>query len=167
MMNTDSPLVDSAHDVDLAGAQILGSGAGADREGSEIFKDLLPRVVERIVGAGAPAQEALANGGFVLEDCTVVMRLNPETDEVEYFCDVGLPSAHGVEACLRRAMEMNLCRTYRGVTFGVHPESGRLVATTAMHAHQIASDDVCVTTLHRLTGVVSQLRHARTFDIVL
>lgn len=132
---------------------------------AQIFEAMLPRVVERIVGPGDAAQEALANGGFVLNECTVVMRLNPDTDSVEFFCDVGLPHPHSELAVYRTALEFNLCRTYPGINFGIHPESGRLVATAATHALLVADDDVCVNTLQMLTGVVAQLRLARQFDV--
>lgn len=132
---------------------------------AQIFDAMLPRVVERIVGAGDATQEALANGGFVLNDCTVVMRLNAETDSVEFFCDVGLPQPHAEHEVYRCALEFNLCRTYPGINFGIHPESGRLVATAATHALLVADDDVCINTLQMLTGVVAQLRLARRFDV--
>lgn len=132
---------------------------------AESFNAMLPRVVERVVGPGQACDDAIANGGFVLNDCTVVMRLNAETDSVEFFCDVGLPVSHSLEQTYRAALELNLCRTHDGITFGIHPESGRLVATTAMHALLIADDEVCVNTLHMLTRVVSQLRDERAFDL--
>lgn len=132
---------------------------------TEIFEAMLPRVVERMVGPGEATREALANGGFVLNDCTVVMRLNAETDSVEFFCDVGLPHPHSEQNVYRTALEFNLCRTYPGIVFGVHPESGRLVATASTHALLVSDDEVCIHTLQMLTGVVSQLRLARAFDV--
>lgn len=132
---------------------------------AQIFEAMLPRVVERIVGPGEPTREALANGGFVLNDCTVVVRLDAETDSVEFFCDVGLPQLHSEENVYRTALEFNLCRTYPGIIFGVHPESGRLVATASTHALLVGDDDVCINTLQMLTGVVSQLRADRAFDV--
>lgn len=134
---------------------------------AQLFEKLLPRVVERMLGQGEQADAALASGGFVLNDCTVVMRLNPQTDTVEFFCDVGMPAPHAREAVYRTALEMNLCRTHAGVTFGIHPESGRLVATTSAHALLLADDQVCIDALHLLTEVCSQLRAERVVDVEL
>jgi hypothetical protein len=58
---------------------------------------------------------------------------------------------------------MNLCRTYPGVTFGLHPESGRLVATSAMHMMLFTDDDACLNTLQMLAALVRQLKSQRTF----
>ena len=144
---------------------ILELGDTVASASANLFNEMLPRIVERVVGAGQEAEEALASGGFVLNDCTVVLRLNPDTDSVEFFCDVGLPHYHGQEAVYRKAMEMNLCRTYPGIVFGIHPESGRLVATTATHALLMSDDEVCVNTLQMLTRVVAQLRLSHTFEL--
>ena len=130
-----------------------------------LFNQMLPRIVGGGVGTGQEGEEALAGGGFVLNECTVVLRLNAETDTVEFFCDVGLPLYHAQEAVYRKAMEMNLCRTYPGIVFGIHPESGRLVATTGTHALLMADDEVCLNTLQMLTRVVAQLRLSRTFEL--
>lgn len=127
------------------------------------FNVLLPRVVAQVVGEGDAAQEALETGGFFLNESTVVMRLNPDNDYLEFFCDIGLPDPHHLEASFRTALELNLCRTYPGVTFGLHPESGRLVATTATHMLLVADDEVCLQALDLLTGLVQQLRASRTF----
>lgn len=128
------------------------------------FEDMLPRIVERVLGP-AQAQQALDHGGFVLNESTVVIRHNPQTDTVEFFCDIGLPQAHAREAAYRVALELNLCRTHPGITFGVHPESGRMVATTAIHSLLIADDDVCVRTLQMLTQVVRELRDSRVIEV--
>ncbi len=130
------------------------------------FNVLLPRVVAQVVGEGEAAQEALETGGFVLNESTVVMRLNPDNDYLEFFCDIGLPDPHHLEPNFRTALELNLCRTYPGVTFGVHPESGRLVATTATHMLLVADDEVCLQALDLLTGLVGELRANRTFMLL-
>ncbi len=130
------------------------------------FNVLLPRVVAQVVGEGEAAQEALETGGFFLNESTVVMRLNPDNDYLEFFCDIGLPDPHHLEPNFRTALELNLCRTYPGVTFGVHPESGRLVATTATHMLLVADDEVCLQALDLLTGLVGELRANRTFMLL-
>lgn len=165
-MTTTQPLEASSpvHEDQLIGhltelAQTVASTC------AESFSAMLPRVVERMVGPGQPRDDALANGGFVLNDCTLVLRLNAHTDSVEFFCDVGLPLPHSLEQTYRTALELNLCRTHEGVTFGIHPESGRLVATTAIHALLIGDDEVCVNTLQMLAQLVSRLRDERTFDL--
>ncbi len=147
-----------------AGAPPLVPGDSAQR-----FNALLPRVVAQVVGEGEPARQALRTGGFLLGESTVVMRLNPDTDFLEFFCDIGLPlpEPQAREATLRAAMEMNLCRTYPDVTFGLHPGSGRLVATTAMHMLLVADDEVCLHALHLLTAVSRQCREDGSFQVSL
>ncbi|MFD0668177.1 type III secretion system chaperone [Ramlibacter sp. MAHUQ-53] len=148
---------------DLPGGPACASaGSSEDR-----FNLLLPRVVAQVVGEGEPAREALRTGGFLVGESTVVMRLNPETDSLEFFCDIGLPLPWARESTLRAAMEMNLCRTHPGVTFGLHPESGRLVATTAMHMLLVADDEVCLNALALLTGVARQRREDGTFRVTV
>jgi hypothetical protein len=139
-------------------------GQALAAESRSRFQDMLPRIVERVVGP-AQAREALDHGGFLLNESTVVLRHNPDTHAVEFFCDVGLPPAHAREAAFRVALEMNLCRTHPGITFGVHPESGRMVATTAIHSMLIADDEVCVHTLQMLTRVVRELRDSRVIEV--
>lgn len=133
------------------------------------FRALLPRVVARAVGDEALAQEALRIGGFLLDESTVVMRLNPETDFLEFFCDIGmpLPDLEAREQTLRAAMEMNLCRSHPDVTFGLHPESGRLVATMAMPMSLMTDDEGCLAALMRLTQVARLRREDGTFQVSL
>lgn len=131
------------------------------------FNALLPRVVAQVLGEGAQAREALRTGGFLVGESTVVMRLNPDTDALEFFCDIGLPLPHAWPDTVRAAMEMNLCRTHPGVTFGLHPESGRLVATTAMHMLLVVDDEVCLNALNLLTGVARQRREDGTFQVAI
>ncbi len=126
------------------------------------FAALMPRLVRRALPDAAPEaiDQALADGGFVLNECTVVMRHNPDDNTVEFFCDVGLPEPQALEATYRTALEINLCRTYAGITLGIHPESGRLVATTALDSAEVEDDEVCLRTLERLTGQVGRLRRS-------
>lgn len=135
-------------------------------ESADRFNAMLPRVVAQVVEGDEAAQEAMQTGGFLLNESTVVMRLNPDNDYLEFFCDIGLPDPHHIEANFRTALELNLCRTYPDVTFGVHPESGRLVATTATHMLLVADDEVCLQALDLLTGLVRQLRANRTFMLL-
>ncbi|MEJ7930298.1 hypothetical protein WG922_09950 [Ramlibacter sp. AN1015] len=129
------------------------------------FDTIWAKVVDRLVGTGAAAEEVRSTGALVVDDCTVVLRLDPLTSLIEFFVDIGKPNPHALEAVLRTGMEMNLCRTHQGVVFGVHPESGRLVATTALPALAIADEEACLTVLRSLTRLVGDLRAARTFDL--
>ncbi len=142
---------------------VLQSAQAVAAEAARRFSALLPRVVRRMLGEGEAAQEALQSGGFVLDDAVIVMRLNPDTSSLELFCDIGQPQPQSAEANFRTALQLNLCRTYPGVTFGLHPESGRLVATSAMHMMLFADDDVCLNALQMLAGLVRQLKADRTF----
>ncbi len=141
----------------------LRSAQALAAEAAKRFSTLLPRVVRRVLGEGVAAQQALQTGGFVLDDSVIVMRLNPDTSSLELFCDIGQPQPQSVEANFRTALQLNLCRTYPGVTFGLHPESGRLVATSAMHMMLFTDDEVCLNALQMLAGLVRQLKAQRIF----
>ncbi len=149
--------------TELTLTDALASADAIAVEAAERFSRLMPQVVRRMLGEGEQAQQALQTGGFVLDDAVIVMRLNPDTSMLEFFCDIGQPQAHTHEANFRTALQMNLCRTHPGVTFGLHPESGRLVATSAMHMMLFADDEVCFNALQMLAGLVRQLRADRTF----
>ena len=140
----------------------LASAQDIAAEAAERFNRLMPRVARRVLGEGEQAQQALQTGGFVLDEAVIVMRLNPDTSMLEFFCDIGQPQTHTHEANFRTALQMNLCRTHPGVTFGLHPESGRLVATSAMHMMLFADDEVCFNALQMLAGLARQLRNDRT-----
>ncbi len=151
-MLSEPPITDA-----LQAAQAMAA------EAAERFNTLLPRVVRRMLGESEEARQALESGGLVLDDAVIVMRLNPDTSMLEFFCDIGQPQAHSVEANYRTALQMNLCRTHPGVIFGLHPESGRLVATSAMHMMLFADDEVCLNALQMLAGLVRRLKLERTF----
>lgn len=164
-----NPLFSTDTAVLSAEALAASRGGTADAlaaESAERFDVLLPRVVAQVLGDGPAAQEALQSGGFVLDESTVVMRLNADTDNLEFFCDIGLPDPHHAPDAFRTALELNLCRTYPSVTFGLHPESGRLVATTAMHMLLVVDDETCLHTLDLLTRVARELRAKRTFMLL-
>jgi len=148
---------------ELSMTDAMNSALAVAAEATQRFNDLMPRVVRRVLGEGTQAQQALQTGGFVLDDAVIVMRLNADTSMLEFFCDIGQPQAHTHETNFRTALQMNLCRTHPGVTFGLHPESGRLVATSAMHMMLFADDEVCCNALQMLAGLVRQLRADATF----
>lgn len=128
------------------------------RQASERFSEMLPRIAARLEADEASSAEVLSDGGFFINDSTVVMRLNAENDQIEFFCDVGLPVSNAREDAYRVALELNLCRTYPGITLGVHPESRRLVATVSAHEMMVSEDDACMGILQMLTLQVSRLR---------
>ncbi|TFY97943.1 type III secretion system chaperone [Ramlibacter rhizophilus] len=159
-----APELDESLDAML---QDLGEMGDTFRANSAArFQAMLPRMITRVLGEGDAARQALADGGFVMNEATVVLRLNPDTDQVEIFCDVGVPDPHGLERAYRAALELNLCRTYPGVVFGVHPESGRMVATTAISSVIALDDQVCINALEMLTLHVRQLRASRTLPLL-
>ncbi len=127
------------------------------------FPETLRRIVARVVGDGPEADQALAEGGFVMNGSTVVLRLNPESSFVEFFCDVGQPDAYSLEGAYRTALEANLCRTFPGITLGIHPESGRLVATLALNGLMVDDEDFCMMLLETLTLRVTQIRESGMF----
>lgn len=129
------------------------------------FSETLRRIVTRAVGDGPEAEQALADGGFVMNDTTVVLRLNTETNFVEFFCDVGQPDTYSLEAAYRAALEANLCRTFPGITLGIHPESGRLVATLALNGLMADHEDLCMMVLENLTERTREIRESGLFAL--
>ncbi len=146
---------------------VMAHLAAAEVESAQRFAALMPRVVRKALADADPAaiEQAIADGGFVLNDSTVVMRHNTENDQIEFFCDVGLPEPHALEVSYRIALEINLCRTYPGITLGVHPESSRLVATTSIHSLLVGDDEVCLNVLELLTRQVGLLRESRAIPL--
>lgn len=135
-------------------------------ESAADFEDLLRQVVARIVGDGPAAEQALAEGGFVMDDCTVVLRRDPDSDYIEVFCDVGQPDPHFQNDAWRVALELNLMRTYPGLTLGLHPESGRLVATLQTHCLLLGHPDQCIHLLQMLVLQVQRLRESRVIALL-
>lgn len=127
------------------------------------FQETLRRIVSHCVQDDQAAEQALTDGAFLLNDHTVVLRLNPETDFVEFFCDIGLPDPHALETTYRAALEANLCRSYPGITLGIHPQSGRLVATLAMNGLMTDNEAFCMTILENLTRCARHIRESGEF----
>lgn len=123
------------------------------------FEEILAQVSQRITGTVEGAQEALASGCFFVDGSTVVIRYNEDLTQIEIFCDVGLPEPYAENSVYRAALEYNLCRAYPGVSFGVHPDSGRLVATTALLLSMVPDDEMCLNTVQMLTGFAQEVRH--------
>jgi hypothetical protein len=130
---------------------------------ADAFTQTLRRIVLRTMGDGPEADQA--DGGLVIQGRTVVMRLNSQTDFVELFCDIGQPAADRLEAVYRHALEANLCRRFPGVTLGLHPQSGRLVATLALNGLMVDHEDLCMTALDLLARCASEIRESSPFDL--
>jgi hypothetical protein len=163
-MSPETAPAETPLDVQLHAFVALGEACDdVSRLVADSFAQTLRRIVLRILGDGPEADQALADGALVIQGRTVVMRLNPQTDFVELFCDIGQPAVPSLEAVYRAALEANLCRRFPGVTLGLHPESGRLVATSAMHMMLFTDDDACLNTLQMLAALVRQLKSQRTF----
>jgi hypothetical protein len=158
------PLASARSNADPSEAE---ASAETERDISSLvataFSETLRRVALRLIGEGADAEQAIAGGAFVLDDSTVVIRLNPETNFVEFFCDVGQPDTYALEAGYRAALEANLCRTFPGVTLGIHPESGRLVATMAFNGFLVDNEELFVQMLQSLVGCAKQIRESGLF----
>ncbi len=145
--------------------QLMADASNFSQAARERFTEILPRVIARFLGDGPAVEEALREGGFEVNEVTVVVRLNPQTDSIEFFADVGLPEPHALESACRAALEINLCRTYPGLVLGLHPQSGRLVATTSMHCLLVNDDDACVNTVEMLTLQVHRMRDSRQLGV--
>lgn len=130
---------------------------------ADAFAQTLRKIVMRALGDGPAVDQALADGGFVMNERMVVMRLNTETDHVELFCDVGQLESFSLEANYRAALEANLCRRFPGVMLGVHPDSGRLVATIALSGLMVGDEDLCMMIVENLTHGALKIRESGLF----
>ncbi len=140
-------------------SQLLATYAElADQANRQRFEDLLSSIARRITGDERLTQDVIESGGFVLDDVTVAIRFHDELQQIELFCDVGLPAPHAEPAAYRVALEHNLCRTYPGTTLGVHPQSGRLVATTGLHMALVTDEDHCVNAIQILADMAREVR---------
>lgn len=133
------------------------------RQLADAFAQTLRKIVRRVLGDGTESEQALADGGFMMNGRMVVLRLNTETDHAELFCDVGQPESCDLEATYRAALEANLCRRFPGITLGVHPDSGRLVATLALNGLMVDDEDFCMMILENLTRAAWQIRESGLF----
>lgn len=149
------PLPGQEQAFDAQAAELL---QGYLRESPERFEHLLRELATRVEAQDVPQEVASTEGAFLVDDCTVVLRRNPDNDYLEIFCDVGLPHPADEHATYRTALELNLCRTYPGLTLGVHPQSGRIVATVAVHSLLVHDLDTCLATLQMVTLQVRRLQ---------
>ncbi len=131
---------------------------------TEHYRDLLEKTVNRLVKPGDIA-DALESGAILIRDRLVVMRLNARDDQIEVFADIGLPEPAYLVSTYRTLLEMNLCRTYPGITLGVHPESGRLVASITIHALMVVDEEVCMAILTNLASFVDEFRESRVIPL--
>ncbi len=144
--------------ADALVADIIATGERRQRESSEHFQHLLQRLAGRLPADPQAASQALGEGSFLIDDCLVVMRLNPDNDCVEFFCDIGLADPHHASDAMRTLLKWNLNRSVPGITFGLHPESERMVATTSTHAMLLADEDACLQMMGWLASEIRQLR---------
>jgi hypothetical protein len=138
---------------------LVESSESLMRASRQRFEELHAHVAQRITGTVEGAQEALASGSFFVNESTVVIRYDEDLTQVEIFCDVGLPEPYAENSVYRAALEYNLCCTYPGVSFGIHPDSGRLVATTALLLSMLTDDEMCLNTVQMLTDLAQEVRH--------
>lgn len=131
-----------------------------DRQSRPRFEELLRRVARELLANEDAAQEAIASGGFRVGDTTLVVRFNDDNHQIELFADIGLPEPHAQAQTHRLALERNLCRTYPSVMLGVHPDSGRLVATTSVHLLLLTDDSMCLHAMETLAHAAAELRAA-------
>ncbi len=142
-------------------AQIADFGAGCARQAAEIIEAL----AQHLYGESEAARLAVDSGFFEVDGAQLALRYVPEGAQVEFFCDIGCPDPHYECKAYRKLLEMNLCRTYPGITFGLHPESGRMVATLSVHAFALTELDTALMLLHRLVACVGDVLQAQ--DVLL
>lgn len=120
----------------------------------------LQQALRALLGSDEAADQALAAGVCLLEGGTLAWRLDLATLVVELFCDIGLPAPADTQEAWRLALEANLCRRYPGVSMGLHPESGRLVATACPPAVLMLDEAQCQEALQTLAGHARALRES-------
>lgn len=145
----------------MAPTDPLAHGLDAqDRQAREAFETLYQDLLHHLLPDARDAERAREDGGFVLHGRTVVVRHDLETDTLECFCDVGQPAAGAGDQAWRAALEMNLRRDWRGLFLGLHPASGRLVATTATPRVLVPDAPSLVPVLEMLALQVLRLRES-------
>ncbi|WP_176091393.1 hypothetical protein [Burkholderia ambifaria] len=105
-------------------------------------------------------------GIFEADVChtTIVVRLEEAEQVIRFYADVGLPRVDDELAACRRALQCNLVRGVRWVTFGMHPESGRLVATAVLPVQiDWKSGVVARAVVESLLACVADMRHEYSF----
>lgn len=120
----------------------------------------LAQALGSLLHSAEAVDQALEEGACLLEGGTLAWRLNPDTLTVELFCDLGLPREDQAQAAWRFALETNLRRPCPGVYLGLHPQSGRLVATSAPPAVLLLDPEACREALESLARQTRQLREA-------
>ena len=148
---TDTPSLD-----DMTQA-LMSFSNEMDRQARPRFEDLLQRIARQLLSDDEAVHAAIQSGGFRVGDTILVVRFNEETHQIELFADIGLPHAYAQGQAHRLALEHNLCRTYPGVTLGVHPESSRLVATTSLHLLMVNDETTCLHAMEVLAQAVADL----------
>jgi hypothetical protein len=145
-------------DLNVMMEEIMAMAEGLDRNAQERYTEMLPRLVVIVTGDDQQLPEAIATGRLVIDDYTFALRFNADSGQLEFFCDVGVPASHSREEAYRKSLEFNLCRTIPGIALGVHPTSGRIVATSSLHMLMVSDASVCVQMIDTLKGVVQELR---------
>lgn len=140
---------DHAEERDIA-AQWSALGEDSRRQFERVFEAM----VEQLFGVGQAAREAIEAGSFAYEGATAVVRLDPHSYMVEFFYDAGQPHPHFESEDFRKLLQFNLCRAYPGIIFGVHPESGRMVATSSMPIFALTDAQIGLLLLEDLHGAV-------------
>ena len=92
---------------------------------ADSFAQTLRRIVLRIRGDGPEADQALADGALVIQGHTVVLRLNPQTDFVELFCDIGQPAVPSLVPRRPGGQSVSaVSRGHAGSPSGIGPPGG-------------------------------------------
>ena len=130
------------------------------RQAKETFDAMLRNLIRRHVGDGTAADAAVASGSFTYQGDTAVIRLNPLTDCVEIFVDMGQPGNPVDHAeVYGRLLEMNLNSGHYGVLFGRNERSKRLVASHTMHiALADEEGELCDGCLQMLAEAIRSVR---------
>jgi hypothetical protein len=133
----------------------------------EDFQSRLGQWVTALTGLsdGPAYDEAVREGCFTVNECAVALQHNRRDDLVDVFCDLGRPDAQDLERTYRTLLEWNLAREHPGLWFGVHPDTGRLVATLSIPLVVAVREPVLQTLLDAATRRIRALRDARALPV--
>lgn len=94
---------------------------------------------------------------FQAKESTVVVRFSEADCAAQFYADIGLPAPSDQLRVYRAALEHNIVQNSHSVVIGIHPQSGRIVATYALPLRQADEFDADKT-MSRLLESVNMMR---------
>jgi hypothetical protein len=109
----------------------------------------------------------LAESGMYVADVrevTIAVRIEESVGVIRFYADIGLLCASDELSACRAALQANLVRGIQRVTFGMHAESLRLIATSALPVDvDWKTGATARTVIENLLAAVADMRRRFTF----